>query len=166
MTNSIRKTWRTNLHQQLLTLPAALPGSMFGLDGYTDNPLLPDYCPWEHAAMLNARIVSNMNLPQEMPAAYSPELHMIFYRADLPEDVERCAIAHELVHYEYRDKANDARAEVRANRISTLRLIRPSRLASAGVDHTDLPGLARELTVTQDVMRLYRQMGTGGTLPQ
>lgn len=138
---------------------------MFGLDGYTDNPHLPDYCPWEHAALLGARLVSNMTLPDHTPAVYSPGLHIIFYRADLPEDVERCAIAHELVHYEYRDKANDARAEARADRISTLRMIRPSRIIATGLDHADLAGLAREINVTEDVMRLYADMTTLGTLP-
>lgn len=152
--------------QQLLELPATLPGVMYGLDGYTDHISLPDYCPWAHATLLEARMVSNMTLPVQTPAVYSYELHTIFYRADLPEDVERCAIAHELVHFEHRDRGTAPRQEARANRVSTLRLIRPSRLAGVHADQADLPAVAYELGVTEKTMRLYARMARNGTLPK
>lgn len=142
-----------------------MPGRMYGLNGFRDKPELPDYCPWEHAEILGATIVSNRTLPDHTPAAYSNELRMIFYRADLPEDVERCAIAHELVHWEYRDRGKSPREEARADRLSTLRLIRPSLLAELPLEHNDLAGLARELDVTENTMRRYANMARNGTLP-
>lgn len=141
--------------------------TMYGVGGFADTLTHTDYDPWQHADMIGARIISNMTLPAGMVAAYSHDMHVIFFRAGLPEDVERCGIAHELVHFEYRDKGGHCgRAETRAERISTLRLIRPSHIASTGIDHSDLPALAREINVTQNVMRLYARMARNGTLPR
>lgn len=141
--------------------------AMYGVGGFFDTANYTDYDPWEHAEAVNARIVSNMTLPDGIYAAYSSEMHVIFFRAGLPDDVERCAIAHELVHFEHRDKGGHCgRAEARAERVSALRLIRPSRIAASGIDHCDLSALARELNVTENTMRLYARMARNGTLPR
>lgn len=152
--------------EQLLAIPPTMPGVMYGLDGFTDTPDLPDYDPWTHAELLGAQIVSNITLPTNVVAAYSHQMHMIFFQAGLPEDVELCAIAHELVHWENRDKGKSPREEARANRLSTLRLVRPSRIADLALDHSDLAGIARGLTVTEETMRLYSRMARNGTLPK
>lgn len=135
---------------------------MYGVRGFEDAPHVADYDPWEHAALLGAPLKSNTTLPSGIVAAYSHELHAIFFQPGLPEDVERCAIAHELVHFENCDRGKSAREEARANRVSTLRMVRPSRIAELHLDHGDLRGIARGLTVTEDVMRLYARMRRNG----
>lgn len=150
-----------------MTLALPEPATMmYGVGSFYDSPCAADYDPWEHADALGARIVSNMTLPQDVVAAYSHQMHMIFFRANLPEDVERCAIAHELVHFENRDKGKSPKEEARADRVSTLRLIRPCRLEASCHDTHDLAECARELRVTEKVMRLYARMARNGNLPR
>lgn len=146
----------------LIALATPPDTDMYGVCGFHDAAHLADYDPWEHAELLEAPIVSNMTLPRDIVAAYSHQMHTIFFQPGLPEDVERCAIAHELVHFENRDRGKSAREEARANRISTMRLVRPSRIAELHLDHGDLRGIARGLTVTEDVMRLYARMTRNG----
>lgn len=139
---------------------------MYGVHDFYDGACAASYDPWVHADMLGARIVSNMTLPHDIVAAYSHEMHLIFFRAGLPEDVERCAIAHELVHFEHRDTGTTEFEETRADRISTMRLIRPSDMEEIGEHTGDLAEIARELRVTEKVMRLYARMARNGTLPR
>lgn len=150
-----------------LTIPPedASPGYMYGVDSFYDGPCSGGYDPWLHAELLNAEIVSNITLPRDVVAAYSHQLHLIFFQPGLPEDVERCAIAHELVHFEYRDKGKSKAEEDRADRISTLRLIRPSDIYDAALETDDLAEIALDLKVTEKVMRLYARMARNGTLP-
>jgi Zn-dependent peptidase ImmA (M78 family) len=107
-----------------------------------------------------------MTLDDDTPASYSHQLGVIFFRADFPEDVERCAIAHEIVHFEYNDDGKSRHQEDRADRIATLRLIRPSRLARIMRETNDYAEAARELRVTEKTMRLYLRMARNGTLPK
>lgn len=139
---------------------------MFGVNDYYDGPCASDYDPWEHAEMIGARIVANPTLPGPMVAAYSHRRHVIFVRPSMPHAVERCAVAHEIVHWEHRDIGTTNSQEDRANRISTLRLIRPSRLAQVAETTPDLGMMALELQVTEKVMRLYARMARNGTLPR
>lgn len=151
-----------------MTLALANPpstGYMFGVDSYYDGPCASDYNPWKHADMLGAEIVSNMTLPDDIPAAYSRQLDVIFFRANLPEDVEYCAIAHELVHFEHKDDGKSQLQEARADRTAALRLIRPSRLSCELEEHGDIAEAARNMRVTEKVMRLYMRMVRNGTLP-
>lgn len=141
-------------------------GYMYGVDSFYDGPCSSRYDAWQHAERLGAEIVSNITLPREVVAAYSHQLHLIFFQPGLPEDVERCAIAHELVHFEYMDKGKSKMEEDRADRISTLRLIRPSDVYDAALDTDDLAEIAQELGVTEKVMRLYARMARNGTLPR
>ena len=97
-------------------------------------------------------------LLSEMVACYSPDHEAVFVRPNLHGVVERCAIAHEIVHFEHGDfGANDIQEE-RADRIAARRLLRPSRLDEfAGV--TEDPGVvALELGVTEKIMRTYMRM--------
>lgn len=138
---------------------------MFGVDNFYEGCRTIDYNPWVHAEMLGAELISNMTLPNDMPAAYSRELDVIFFRADLPEDVEYSAITHELVHYENKDDGKDPAQEDRADRIAAFRLIRPSRLAEELAEHGDIAEAARNMRVTEKLMRLYLRMDRNGTLP-
>lgn len=139
---------------------------MFGVDCTDDAPEARDYDPWEHAELLGARIVANPTLPARMVAAYSDRRRVIFVRPNMPYAVERCAVAHELVHWEHRDVGTSRRQEERADRISTLRLVRPRRLEEAASVTSDIGVMALELQVTEKVMRLYAGMAADGILPK
>lgn len=141
-------------------------GYTYGVDSFYDGPCARSYDPWEHADQLGVPVISNMTLPDEVVAAYSRQMNVIFFRAGLPEDVERCAIAHEIVHFENHDEGHSKYQEDRADRTSTLRLIRPSDFDDGGEDVKDLAEIARELRVTEKVMRLYASMARNGTLPR
>lgn len=138
---------------------------MFGLNSFHDGICATDYDPWRHAEMLNATVVSNPTLPGRMVAAYSARRHVIFLRPNVSHAVERCALAHEIVHFEHRDRGTTNSQEDRADRISTLRLIRPRRLREAARLSDDIGAMALDLGVTEKVMRLYARMARNGTLP-
>lgn len=138
---------------------------MFGVSSFYDGPCASDYDPWAHAEMLGAPVVANATLPGVMVAAYSAKRHAIFVRPNIPFAVERCGLGHELVHFEHRDRGTTNTQEDRANRTSTLRLIRPSRLRRAASMTDDIAEMAIELAVTEKVMRLYVRMARNGTLP-
>lgn len=140
--------------------------AMFGVDCADDAPEARDYDPWEHADRVGARIVANPTLPARMVAAYSNRRRVIFVRPNMPYAVERCAVAHELVHWEHGDVGTSRRQEERADRISTLRLIRPRRLEEAASVTSDIGVMALDLQVTEKVMRLYARMVCDGILPQ
>lgn len=140
--------------------------TMFGVTSFYDSACTPDYDPWEHAEMLGAQVVANPTLPGTMVAAYSHRHHVIFIRPNRAFAVERCAVAHELVHWEYRDVGTTNSQEDRANRISALRLIRPRRLEEVAAVTNDIGVMAIELQVTEKVMRIYARMARNGTLPK
>lgn len=144
----------------------ASTGYMYGVDSFYDGPCASSYDPYAHAELLEAKLVSNMSLPPDKPAAYSHELNVIFFRADLLEDEERCAIAHEIVHFEHKDVGTTRFQEDRAERISTLRMIRPSKLSEALGFSDDYEEAARELQVTQKTMLTYLDLASKGLLPQ
>lgn len=140
--------------------------SMFGVDSVDDAPDVRDYDPWAHAEILGAKIVANPTLPRPMVAAYSHRRRVIFVRPNVPQAVERCAVAHELVHWEHGDIGTTLRQEERADRVSTLRLIRPRRLEEAAAATSDIGVMALELQVTEKVMRRYARMARDGILPR
>jgi len=137
---------------------------MFGVASFEDAPLWRDYDPFEHAEALGAPVVFNNTLPHPLVAAYSRRRGAIFVRPGQVHAIERCAVAHELVHWEHEDIGTTRTQEDRADRISTLRLIRPSRLRQAALTTPDLGMIALELQVTEKVMRLYARMVRNGTL--
>lgn len=139
---------------------------MFGVDHFYDSPCAMDYDPYVHAQMIGASLVSNMTLPRDMPAAYSHEMDLIFFRGDQLDDEERCNITHEIVHFEHKDDGNARFQEDRAERTTALRLIRPSRLSEIMAYTDDHAEAARELRVTEKVMRCYLRMARNGTLPR
>lgn len=138
---------------------------MFGVASFEDTPYWRDYDPYEHAESLGAPVVFNSTLPHPLVAAYSRRRGAIFVRPGLIHAVERCAVAHELVHWEYGDVGTTRTQEDRADRISTRRLVRSSRLRQAARTTPDLGMIALELQVTEKVMRLYARMVRNGTLP-
>lgn len=135
------------------------PAAMYGASRFDDGPDLRDYDPWEHAAMLGIPIVFRDDLPQaDMVACYSHQHRAIFVRPGLHGAVERCAIAHEIVHFEHADVGSDVLQEDRADRIAARRLIRPRRLRALEGVTEDPAVVALELGVTERVMRTHMRM--------
>ena len=133
------------------------PGStayMYGIRGWHDSPCASDYDPHAHADALGLPVIYR-DLPEDdMVAAYSAEHEAIFVRPNLLRSVERCAIAHEIVHYEHQDIGNTRDQEDRADRIAARRLIRPWRLDTLH-GASGPAAAALELGVTERIMTAY-----------
>lgn len=141
------------------------PTAMYGVSGFDDGPDVRDYDPWEHAAMHSIPIVFRDDLPDtEMVACYSHRHRAIFMRPGLHGAVERCAVAHEIVHFEHADEGADDLQEDRADRVAARRLIRPRRLRELAGVTEDPAVVALELDVTENVMRTYLRMLRQGRL--
>jgi Zn-dependent peptidase ImmA (M78 family) len=143
------------------TEPPALPrtlGDMYGVGSFEDGPCMRAYDPWEHAEMLDLPIVFRDLPDDDMVAAYSRLHEAIFVRPSLHTAVERCALAHEIVHFEHADVGTSKAQEERADRIAARRLIRPRDLEHLA-HLTDDPAVAAlELNVTEKIMRVYMRM--------
>lgn len=135
---------------------------MYGVSGIGDAPDARDYDPWEHAAALGLPIVFRHDLPSGMVACYSHDHGAVFVRPGLHGAVERCAIAHEIVHFEHGDVGADHAQEERADRIAARRLIRPRRLRELAGVTEDPAVVALELRVTEKVMRTHLRWAREG----
>jgi hypothetical protein len=90
-----------------------------------------------------------------MVACYSEKYKAIFVKKLLHSAVERCAIAHEIVHYEYGDIGQDREQERRADRVAARRLVRPSRMYELAERTTDPEVLALEMNVTEHIVEVF-----------
>lgn len=141
------------------TIPSTSTAYMFGVTHFQDGPCVIDYDPWVHAELLDLPIIFRDDLPDpDMVACYSDEHEAVFVRSNLHADVERCAIAHEIVHFEHGDVGTNDIQEERADRIAARRLIRPSRLERLAVSTEDPAVFALELHVTEKIMRVFMRM--------
>lgn len=131
---------------------------MYGVERFEDFPWVRDYDPWEHAALLGIPIIFRDLPDPAMVACYSHEHRAVFVRTGLLGAVERCAVAHEIVHFEHGDVGEDAAQEERADRISARRLIRPRRIRELSRLTEDPAAMALELRVTERVMRTHLRM--------
>lgn len=131
-------------------------GYMFGVERFDDGPCAMDYDPWEHAEKIGLPLITRADLPTaQMVACYSSKRKAVFVRPGLSHAVERCAIAHEIVHHEYADIGTTRAQEDRADRIAARRLIRPTRMIEAGQTADDPGRIALELNVTERIMRTF-----------
>jgi len=137
---------------------------MFGVDGSGDSACVADYDPWTHAEILDLPIVFRDDLPDDAVAAYSSDHQAIFVRSNLHAAVERCALAHEIVHFEHDDVGRDDLQEERADRIAARRLIRPSRLEEFHGITDDPAVVALELNVTEKIMRAWMRLHRAGLI--
>jgi hypothetical protein len=129
---------------------------MFGRDHFYDGPCGRRYEPEVHAANLELPIIYRPDLPEhDIDAMYSPDYKAIYVRPGLSTAVERCAIAHEIVHFEHGDEGDDRAQEDRADRISARRLVRPSDVYDALELTDDMARVAIELEVTEKVMTIF-----------
>lgn len=136
--------------------PSETTRYVYGIDSYYDGPCAQDYDPWLHADLLGLPIVGRPKLPKPgIVAAYSRKHRAIFTLTNLHSAVERCAIAHEIVHHEHGDIGHSRVQENRADRIAARRLIRPSALAELRESSEDLGRIALELDVTEKIMHAY-----------
>lgn len=137
---------------------------MFGIDGSSDSACVADYDPWTHAEILDLPIVFRDDLPDDAVAAFSSAHQAIFVRPNLHAAVERCALAHEIVHFEHNDVGTDDLQEERADRIAAQRLIRPSRLEQFHGITDDPAVVALELSVTEKIMRTWMRLHRAGLI--
>lgn len=146
-------------------VPARTTAFMYGIQGFDDGPCAYDYDPWVHAEVLDLPIVFRDDLPDpDMVACYSHEHEAVFLRPSLHAATERCAIAHEIVHFEHGDIGTNDLQEERADRIAARRLIRPSRLERLS-DVTEDPAVfALEMNVTEKMMRVFMRMVRQGRI--
>src|SRR3546814_2691927 len=94
--------------------------------------------------MLGAPIVANPTLPGPMVAAYSRRRGVIFVRPNQPHAVERCAVAHELVHWEYKDVGTtNARSEEHTSEtpVTNAQLVCRLLLVKINTTDTDLTNI-------------------------
>lgn len=146
--------WPTN-YDGAGTMPGST-GYMFGVTRFDDGPCAVDYDPWAHAELLGLPLITRADLPDDrMVACYSSERKAVFVRPGLSLAVERCAIAHEIVHHEYADIGTTRAQEDRADRIAARRLVRPSRMLEASQTADDPGRIALELNVTERIMRTF-----------
>lgn len=128
---------------------------MFGRDHFYDGPCGRDYDPYTHARNLHIPVIYRSLPREDIDACWSEEHQAIFVRPNLHGIVERCAIAHEIVHAEYGDVGQDKHQEDRADRISARRLVRPSSVYEALELTDDLERVALEIRVTEKVMTIF-----------
>ncbi|MGO4488198.1 ImmA/IrrE family metallo-endopeptidase [Microbacterium sp. 2RAF4] len=139
--------------------PMSSTAFMFGVNGFEDGPCAYDYDPWVHAEILDLPIVFRDDLPDvDMVACYSQEHEAVFVRTNLHAATERCAIAHEIVHFEHQDVGTDDLQEERADRIAARRLVRPRRIEELSGVTDDPAVVALELNVTEKIMRVYMRL--------
>lgn len=137
---------------------------MYGVDRVGDTACVSDYDPWTHAEMLDLPIVFRDDLPENVVAAFSSAHQAIFVRPNLHAAVERCALAHEIVHFEHNDIGTNDLQEERADRIAAQRLIRHSRLEAFHGITEDAGHIALELNVTEKIMRTWMRLHRTGRL--
>ena len=127
---------------------------VYGVDSYYDGPCAMNYDPWLHADLLGIPVVTRPKLPKPgVVAVYSKKYRAIFALPGKPFAVERCAIAHEIVHHEHGDVGHTHGQEARADRIAARRLIRPTLLSQ--LHDADPARAALELDVTERIMSAY-----------
>lgn len=90
-------------------------------------------------------------------ACYAKNLPAIFVRANLVFTVERCAIAHEIVHHQFNDPGNRSieASELRADRIAASRLISQQKFLELQAQELSFSQIALELQVTARIMSVY-----------
>lgn len=114
-----------------------------------------NYCPWQHATALGIQLEYRRFDNPKIIAAYSPVTDRIYIRPGLTPIVERCALAHEIVHWEHGDSHDGCKQELRARRISAQRLIGQYEIKNWLAQTLDLQHIARELDVTVRTVTTY-----------
>lgn len=114
------------------------------------------YDPAHHAEQLGLTIIYRDDVPgDDVVACYSEKHQTIFLRTNLSTTVERCAIAHEIVHYEFADVGHTREQEDRADRMAARRLIDPEQFMTATAVSNYVSDIAQTLAVTVRIMRAY-----------
>lgn len=117
------------------------------------------YDPYQHADQLGLTVHYG-NPGTGLLGLYIHRRRTIILRAGLSARVERCALAHEIVHAEYEDEptsdgAWSARREARCDRIAAERLIDRETLLSTASAYEDMGEWAAALEVTGWILGAY-----------
>lgn len=114
------------------------------------------YDPWQHAEQLGIPVVYRTDFRSaETNGCYDDEYRAIFMRTGLTHTVERCTLAHEIVHAEHRDIGHLQIQEDRADRIAAERLISLREIRDAQELNPDLGAIAIDLDVTEHMMNVF-----------
>lgn len=127
-------------------------------------PIAYPYSPTEHLLTAGIHPIYRDQLPAvEMVAAYSPDTDAIYIRRGLSPVVERCALTHELSHWEHQDTGREREAEeYRAETTAAVRLIPATeyeRTVSAALGEREA---AYYLGVTVTLFRRFRELYESG----
>lgn len=97
-----------------------------------------------------------LDLPEK--GRYVAERRTILLREGMSQRRTHSTLAHEIAHAYWHDHCSAPHAEARAWRCAALMLIHPDDYARAElIDHSP-GGIARELTVTTEVVHAFRQL--------
>jgi Zn-dependent peptidase ImmA (M78 family) len=115
-----------------------------------------------YAASLGVDVCSD-NLPDDKQGMYVRTLNLIMIERDTTYRVKRCALVHELVHWEYRDASCGGGAGMKSERRTRLLaaslLVSPAEYASAEeIYEGERLCMASELDVTVQVLDDYREL--------
>ncbi|MCI1673183.1 MAG: hypothetical protein LKI34_03040 [Bifidobacterium tibiigranuli] len=120
----------------------------------------------DYAASLGVDVCSD-KLPTGRQGMYVRALNLIVVERHTTYRVKRCALAHELIHWEYQDAGCDGmtmlREERRARQLTASMLVSPAEYASAEqVYEGERLCMASDLDVTLQILDDYRDL----VLPQ
>lgn len=115
------------------------------------------------ASRLGIAVASSEDMDSDTAGIYCEETQSILIDRRMTYRQKRCALAHELVHWEHGDQACTpmlkTKAECRTRRETAMRLIRPAEYASAeALYEGHAAGMADELEVTRQVLDDYRRI--------
>lgn len=115
-----------------------------------------------YAASLGVDVCSD-NLPDDKQGMYVRTLNLIMIERDTTYRVKRCALVHELVHWEYQDAGcrgvAGMKSERRARLLTASLLVSPAEYASAEeIYDGERLCMASELDVTVQVLDDYREL--------
>lgn len=128
------------------------------------------YDPYAHAEGLGVTVVWGDPGPG-LVGLYDHGHRRIVLRDGLTRRVERCVLAHEILHHEHgdeltRDPMWAARREERCDRVAASRLIRWEDYLAAAVATDDPGALCLELDVTAWILSAYHRALTPGQVAE
>lgn len=118
------------------------------------------YDPWEHAHRLELVVHRGTLSSPDHDGEYYDRERLVMLRRGLTWRQERCVLAHEIVHAEYRDRPTTdphvhAKREARCDRIAAHRLIHPEQLQRTMREYRDAGDWCLELDITADLLQVY-----------
>ncbi|WP_043321622.1 ImmA/IrrE family metallo-endopeptidase [Mycetocola sp. JXN-3] len=115
--------------------------------------MIPAYDPYQHARKLGVQVV-HRGIGKDT-GRWIPRYGAIFLRPGMTARHERSVLAHEIAHVEYGHTASSRKAELLADSRAASRLVLASDFDELVKWTQELPELAIELGVTENIVRAY-----------